>query len=290
MNYGQIEAFLYVTRLGSISKAANALYVSQSTVSQRLQAIENEYNIKIIKRERGIKKISLTKEGEQFYKLAMKFESIEKEAESISTMSGTASVVIGAVDSVHNIVMLDIYKRILGNPQGIRLSILTHQSDEIYMLLDRREIDVGLTLQKRHMSNMVIDELFSEKLVMVTDKNYKFDSKVINNHHLSASKQILIHWGSEYRVWHEQYWGAISNTFLQVDTPKMLEELIDGTDLWAIVPISLANHLNEKGIVNIYELKSPPPNRICYLVTRNDAAEQVNIIKKLIFTEKNLLH
>ncbi|QDY46847.1 LysR family transcriptional regulator [Planococcus glaciei] len=40
LNYSQIESFLTIIRLGSLSKAAEQLYVSQSTISQRLHSIE----------------------------------------------------------------------------------------------------------------------------------------------------------------------------------------------------------------------------------------------------------
>lgn len=55
MNSIQVEAFLTVIRLGSLSKAASVLFVSQSTISQRIKAIEAEYDVSLLKRERGVK-------------------------------------------------------------------------------------------------------------------------------------------------------------------------------------------------------------------------------------------
>ena len=42
MTYEQIQTFLAVVSYGTISSAADALYVSQSTVSTRLQQLEEE--------------------------------------------------------------------------------------------------------------------------------------------------------------------------------------------------------------------------------------------------------
>lgn len=70
MNYSQIESFLTIIRLGSLSKAAEQLYVSQSTISQRLHSIEKEYDVVLLNREKGVKSVTLTHEGERFYQLA----------------------------------------------------------------------------------------------------------------------------------------------------------------------------------------------------------------------------
>ena len=55
-----IESFLATVRLQSVSEAANALFVSQSTISHRLQVLEAELNTKLFYRQRGFKHLTLT--------------------------------------------------------------------------------------------------------------------------------------------------------------------------------------------------------------------------------------
>ena len=51
------------------SAAAKALFVSQSTISHRIQALENELGFILFDRQKGFKKMELTEDGKKFYLL-----------------------------------------------------------------------------------------------------------------------------------------------------------------------------------------------------------------------------
>src|SRR5699024_3587003 len=180
-----------VIRLGSLSKAASVLFVSQATLSRRIKAIEAEYDVSLLKRVRGVKGISLTPEGERLYKIALKYEELHAEAKGIKATTRGTTVTIAAVDSVHNYVMNKIYKKLNENLSEIRLGIHTQQSNEIYMLLEQRDIDIGLTLQDREMENIEVDELFTEEMVLIKykDTSGRIDRKStrLNSSHVSIS-------------------------------------------------------------------------------------------------------
>lgn len=65
----QIKYFQAVVRYGSFTKAAEECYISQSAISQQIQALENELGIKLINREK--RRFSLTPAGEHFYKKSL---------------------------------------------------------------------------------------------------------------------------------------------------------------------------------------------------------------------------
>lgn len=64
MNTDQIRLILTVYEEGSISNAAKKLYISQPSLSQKIQSIENSLNIKIFNRH--VNPISLTYAGERY--------------------------------------------------------------------------------------------------------------------------------------------------------------------------------------------------------------------------------
>lgn len=74
----QIRGFCYVARIGSVSQAAKALNLTQSTVTLQIQSLERDLGLKLFKR--NSKPISLTNEGEEFYKMSCslmhEFESV----------------------------------------------------------------------------------------------------------------------------------------------------------------------------------------------------------------------
>ena len=79
MNLADIEMFLIIVRTKSITKTADALFLSQPTVSQRLKAMEQELNYPLILRSKGFKQIELTQEGMDFVPIAERMVSLWKE-------------------------------------------------------------------------------------------------------------------------------------------------------------------------------------------------------------------
>src|SRR3546814_1283707 len=63
-----LRAFCQTARLGSVSRAAEALFVSQPAVTQQLQALERELGVRLF--ERSGRRLVPTREGETLYELA----------------------------------------------------------------------------------------------------------------------------------------------------------------------------------------------------------------------------
>ena len=63
-----LRAFCQVARLGTISRAAETLYLSQPAVTLQLQALERELGTRLF--ERSGRRMALTREGETLYALA----------------------------------------------------------------------------------------------------------------------------------------------------------------------------------------------------------------------------
>ncbi|RNF83854.1 LysR family transcriptional regulator [Montanilutibacter psychrotolerans] len=63
-----LRAFCQTARLGSVSRAAEALYLSQPAVTLQLQALEREMGVRLL--ERSGRRLALTREGEELYELA----------------------------------------------------------------------------------------------------------------------------------------------------------------------------------------------------------------------------
>ncbi len=68
MTLTQLEYFCAVCRYHSITRAAEALYVSQPTISASLRDLEKEFHLRLF--NHGRNRILLTKDGEAFYQKA----------------------------------------------------------------------------------------------------------------------------------------------------------------------------------------------------------------------------
>jgi DNA-binding transcriptional LysR family regulator len=63
-----LRAFCQTARLGSVSRAAEALYLSQPAVTLQLQALERDMGVRLL--ERSGRRLAMTREGEALYELA----------------------------------------------------------------------------------------------------------------------------------------------------------------------------------------------------------------------------
>ena len=73
MNINHFAYFIEAVRENSITKAAESLFISQSTISKAIKSLEQAYNTELI--DRKARKFKLTSAGEIFYNSAVKIVS-----------------------------------------------------------------------------------------------------------------------------------------------------------------------------------------------------------------------
>ena len=83
MTYEQVESFLAAVTCGNISAAADYLFVSQSTVSNRIQLMEQELGISLFIRKKGHRNIELTSYGEAFIPIASQWAALWKDTQNL---------------------------------------------------------------------------------------------------------------------------------------------------------------------------------------------------------------
>src|SRR5215470_14862278 len=64
----QLRAFCYAVKFGTVARAAEALFLSSSSVSLQLSALEKELGAQLLERTRP--RLALTREGQMLYDLA----------------------------------------------------------------------------------------------------------------------------------------------------------------------------------------------------------------------------
>src|SRR3546814_7676091 len=79
-----LRAFCQTARLGSVSRAAEALFVSQPAVTQQLQALERELGVRLF--ERSGRRLVPTREGETLYELARPLVRSEEHTSELQSL------------------------------------------------------------------------------------------------------------------------------------------------------------------------------------------------------------
>ena len=102
MTYGDVEAFLAILRNGSITAAAEALFITQPALSRKLKSLEQELGVRLFEREQGRHYLTLTAKGQEFCPLAEKWMSYTGRPSTINPLATPKPLLkIGAVDSIH---------------------------------------------------------------------------------------------------------------------------------------------------------------------------------------------
>ena len=98
--YKQLRAFVHTVKAGSLSRASEALFLSQPSVSLQLQALERELGVSLLERRR--RRIHLTEAGEALYEMARPliegWETLDRrfQARVQGLQAGRLTVVAGA--------------------------------------------------------------------------------------------------------------------------------------------------------------------------------------------------
>ena len=140
-----MKYFVEVARLGSFSMASKALFITQSTISQQIQKLEEELGVELLSRD--TRHVVLSDYGEQFYPCAVQvLEEARAGVERIRDVNALkiGSLSIGATYSFGPLLkrtVQDFYKQF----PNIRLNLIITSKEELRQKLLDRELDLLLT-------------------------------------------------------------------------------------------------------------------------------------------------
>ena len=140
-----LRYFLTVAREGSITNAANALHITQPTLSRQIHELEEELGQPLL--VRGSRSVSLTGEGMLLRKRAEEIlELVEKTEREVSlgddVLTGEVSVGAGETVGVH--FLTKAAQELRRRYPGVRFQIISGDGMEVCELLDKGLIDFGL--------------------------------------------------------------------------------------------------------------------------------------------------
>lgn len=281
-----IETFLTLNKTGSLTKAAETLYVSQPTVSHRLKDLEEELGITLLMRGKGQRRIELTQKGEEFVAIAERWLALMAETSALRNQEDEIYLRIGCPDTLNNTVMLPFYRRILNDPTiNLKLNLSTHYSHNIYDLLEQHAIDLGFVFHLLKFKNIIVEPVLRERMVLVQESSGAVSGDRIYLNELDPANEICFYWESNYQIWHDQMISKGKRNSIEVDIFQLLSFFLEEPCKWTIAPLSVARYLKQKQNVVISDIadKRKPPERITYMIKHKDLSEareaDVNLIR-----------
>jgi DNA-binding transcriptional LysR family regulator len=166
-DFAKIDTFLTVVKEKSFSKASKRLGISQPAVTQQMKLLENYLDTQILDRKKN--GIRLTKEGEEFYKVALKLEKYVESAEKeiIKIINKKVVFVIGASFMIGNYILPEFLTQIqhaIKNDTMVKVS----DSDSITEELLNKKVDLALLESPVFHDGIIYREWMEDELVLVS--------------------------------------------------------------------------------------------------------------------------
>lgn len=191
----QIKYFQAVVRCRSFSQAAEECFISQSAISQQIQALERELGVTLLYREN--RKFSLTPAGEHFYQksllLTTDFEKLRKETVRIA--QGSAFTLrIGYIKGYGGLEFQKAVAEFTSRHPDIPIDIKIGNHEALYELLWTDRVDLVLNDQRRAFSDEYINEVLTvlECHIEISSRNPIASSARVNVDDLRYIPCILV--------------------------------------------------------------------------------------------------
>lgn len=166
----QLRAFQEVVRTGSVTQAAEALELSQPSVTLQLQALERELGVMLFER-RGTS-MKMTPQGEVLYQIAQPLvEGIDKLDESFAAAFGhidSGQVTIGAGESTILYIMPEAVRRFTAAYPNIRLKIQNVTGRDGLRMLRADEIDFAIGSMIEVMDDITYEPVVTYDPILIT--------------------------------------------------------------------------------------------------------------------------
>ncbi len=263
MNINGLETFLTIVDTGSLVKASAQLNVSQSTVTARLKALENELGQTLLHRDRS--GIELTAAGFKLQKYAEVMTNLWRQAKSETGLpEGVDNVCnIGCSVDLWPTRGRDLFRDIHERHPATALAAWPGEQAELDQWLGTGLVDIALTYESGAHDNQVVQTLEPEQLILVTSLEgspMRFDPNY-----------VFVEAGDDFRRRHAEAYADADTAKVSFGSAVWALEHLLSTDGSAYLPELLVQpHLDAGQLFRIDE--APVFDRSVYLVTTVTAA------------------
>lgn len=144
MDIGYLKEFVVLAEIGNYMKAADALFISQSSLSKHIKAMEKELQIPLF--ERSTRKIQLSPYGETLLPFARKIVNLHYQSTAalmnqIDTKQQVVS--IGSIPSVAPYGITDQIIRFQLENKNISVQLYEDESDQLIQMLRQNRFELA---------------------------------------------------------------------------------------------------------------------------------------------------
>ena len=179
----QLLAVVTTARLGSFTKAAQQLEISQPALSRQVMGLERSLGAKLF--ERVGRAVRLTSGGEELVSRAGPLlEELSRVTSNLSTNNGTSAgrVRLGASESVAVNALPSILRPYLLANRRLNFRLICRTSDRLPEMVANGELDMAVCAVEFDPPGLTCKRLWDEELVLVLPVNHPSRSRSIDSY------------------------------------------------------------------------------------------------------------
>ena len=276
INLKQLEAFVTTAEYSSFTKAAEALYLTQSTVSAHISALEEVLGVRLIQRG-SRRRVQLTAEGKQAYDMAKEILNHCQSLQNLGTTLEQCQLVVGASSVPSQYLVPELMSGFLTENPDSRYVLQRGDSDRIHQLLKQGDARLGFVGSANDRENYNYHVISDDRLVLITPntEHYrKLKSSGTSGRLLLNEPMILREVSSGTRKAMEAYLNRLGvpvrslNLVAQIDNTEAIKSSVSrGIGVSVVSELTVREEL-ESGKLLSFDLDSGGVYRNIYLTWR----------------------
>jgi len=173
MNSNYLNSLIYIVEYKSFSRAANKLFITQPTISNHINKLENELNTTLLIRNK--KEVKLTLEGEIIYNYALNALQMEKnikEKLNIFNQDISGNLEIASSSIPERYYLLNEISEFHNKYPNVKFTLKKYDSCEIINLLLKQKINFGIVGTQLINPDLKYIKLMNDEIVLVGSKEF----------------------------------------------------------------------------------------------------------------------
>lgn len=293
IDLARLEGFVQVARTGAISRAADALFVTQPALTSRIQGLERSLGAELFVRSRTGSR--LTDAGRALLPHAQRaLAAVRHGREAVEQVrtGGSGSLTIGAAPAVSTYVLPAMLHRFQAGHPGVRLSVRSGHSEEVLEMVLREDVEIGLMRPIQH-PDISATLLYEDELVLVVHRGHPFASAgQVRMAQMAGEHLILFDRTSSY---HEltsaivRQAGIAPRGQLEVDNIDAAKRMVEQRLGVALLPrTSVQAEVGSGRLMPVKVIDMPPVRRQIVVARRRDAGELSPVLASFLATLDDL--
>ena len=279
INLKQLEAFVATAEFSSFTKASEELFLTQSTVSSHINALESALGIRLIQRS-ARQRVMLTKEGEQVYREAREILDRCQSLQDLKNQTQGNKLVIGASSVPGQCLMPEIMGDFLAVCPQCQYMQLKGDSIRIHQYLEQGKANLGFVGMAANPREYHYHPVAEDRLVLITANKEPFQTMHRNGTSgldLLDMPMILREENSGTRRETEEYLHRQHiapehlHVVAQIDNPEAIRSSVSRGLGVSIMSVLAAREYLMAGRLLSFELGDQGAYRKIYLTWRKDA-------------------